>query len=152
MGGCIYLYVDEKDREQATEILNNLDGVDLALSRKETANRFRLMGSRIGDIMALGAADVVFGDPAEVTIPSGLRSHGSLYEVMVTVIGCGLGISVGSSSRRTRTWDAMFSSGSCPDPRTNKKSCLKVTPYHLESPFPRSFTQARWIWLWWGRL
>ena len=47
------------------------------------------MGSRIGDIMALGAADVVFGDPAEVTIPSGLRSHGSLYEVMVPVIGCG---------------------------------------------------------------
>ena len=37
MGGCIYLYVDEKDREQATEILNNLDGVDLALSREETA-------------------------------------------------------------------------------------------------------------------
>ena len=47
------------------------------------------MGSRIGDIMALGAADVVFGDPAEVTIPSGLRSHGSLYEVMVPVIVCG---------------------------------------------------------------
>jgi len=56
MGGCIYLYVDEEDREQATEILNNLDGVDLALSRKETANRFRLMGSRIGDIMAFWSA------------------------------------------------------------------------------------------------
>jgi len=28
------------------------------------------MGSRVGDIMVLGAADVVFGDPAEVTMPS----------------------------------------------------------------------------------
>ena len=80
--------MDEKDRQQAIEILNNLDGVDQALGREEAANRFRLMASRIGDIMVLGAADVVFGDPAEVTIPSSLRSHGSLYEEMVPVIGC----------------------------------------------------------------
>jgi len=89
LGGCIYLYVDEKDRDQATEILKDLDGVDEALSREEAANRFRLMGSRIGDIMVLGASDVVFGDPAEVTIPSNLRSHGSLYEELVPVIGYG---------------------------------------------------------------
>ena len=71
------------------DILNNLDGIDLALDREAAAKRFRLMGSRIGDIMVLGAADVGFGDPAEVTIPGSLRSHGSLYEEMVPVIGCG---------------------------------------------------------------
>ena len=89
LGGCIYLYLGQRDRERALDILNNLDGVDQALDRETAAKRFRLMGSRIGDIMVLGAADVVFGDPAEVTLPAGLRSHGSLYEEMVPVIGCG---------------------------------------------------------------
>ncbi|MFB3120052.1 MAG: alkaline phosphatase family protein [Stenotrophomonas maltophilia] len=89
LGGCIYLYLDQRDQERALGILNNVDGVDQALDREAAAKRFRLMGSRIGDIMVLGAADVVFGDPAEVTMPSSLRSHGSLYEEMVPVIGCG---------------------------------------------------------------
>ena len=89
LGGCIYLYLAERDRERALDILNKLDGVDQALDREAAAQRFRLMSSRIGDIMVLGAADVVFGDPAEVTIPASLRSHGSLYEEMVPVIGCG---------------------------------------------------------------
>ena len=89
LGGCIYLYLDERDQERALGILNNLDGVDQALDREAAARRFRLMGSRIGDIMVLGAADVVFGNPAEVTMPGSLRSHGSLYEEMVPVIGYG---------------------------------------------------------------
>ena len=36
--------------------------------------------------MVLGAKDVVFGDPEEVTLPEGLRSHGSLYEQQVPII------------------------------------------------------------------
>jgi hypothetical protein len=47
------------------------------------------MAERIGDIMVLGSADVVFGDPNEVDLPRGLRSHGSLYEQRVPVIGYG---------------------------------------------------------------
>ena len=89
LGGCIYLYLDGQDQERALDILNNLEGVDQALDREAAARRFRLMGSRIGDIMVLGAADVVFGNPAEVTMPASLRSHGSLYEEMVPVIGYG---------------------------------------------------------------
>ena len=89
LGGCIYLYLERTDQERALDILNHLDGVDQALDREAAARRFRLMGSRIGDIMVLGAADVVFGDPAEVTMPASLRSHGSLYEEMVPVIGYG---------------------------------------------------------------
>jgi len=69
-------YLDERDQERALGILNNLDGVDQALGREAAAQRFQLMGSRIGDIMVLGAADVAFGNPAEVTIPGSLRSHG----------------------------------------------------------------------------
>ena len=75
--------------KQVVGILNDPDGVDQALNREEAGCKFRLMGSRIGDIMVLGAEDVVFGDPAEVTIPSSLRSHRSLYEEMVPVIGYG---------------------------------------------------------------
>ena len=39
LGGCIYLYVDDKDLEQAVRILNDLDGVDQALNREDAAQR-----------------------------------------------------------------------------------------------------------------
>ena len=32
---------------------------------------------------------MVFGNPEEVTLPQTLRSHGSLYEDRVPIIGCG---------------------------------------------------------------
>lgn len=89
LGGCIYLYLEEESRHQALSVLRDTNGVDLALSREEAAQRFRLMSSRIGDVMVLGAADVVFGDPGEVTMPVNLRSHGSLYEEQVPIIGYG---------------------------------------------------------------
>ena len=89
LGGCIYLYLEEESRDQALSVLRDTDGVDLALPREEAAQRFRLMSGRIGDVMVLGAADVVFGDPAEVTMPANLRSHGSLHEEQVPIIGCG---------------------------------------------------------------
>lgn len=89
LGGCIYLYLEEESRDQALAVLRDTDGVDLALPREEAAQRFRLMSGRIGDVMVLGAADVVFGDPDEVTMPANLRSHGSLHEEQVPIIGCG---------------------------------------------------------------
>ena len=48
-----------------------------------------LMEQRIGDIMVMGGPEVVFGNPDEVEMPAGLRSHGSLYEDDVPIIGCG---------------------------------------------------------------
>ena len=60
-----------------------MDGVDAALTKEEAARKFRLMPER------LGAPDVVFGNPDEVTLPPKLRSHGSLYEERVPIIGCG---------------------------------------------------------------
>jgi phosphonoacetate hydrolase len=89
LGGCIYLYLENGDVAEAQEALKQVDGVDEALSKEEAARRFRLMPNRIGDIMMLGAADVVFGNPEEVTLPPTLRSHGSLYEERVPIIGCG---------------------------------------------------------------
>ena len=69
--------------------LGQVQGVDRALSREEAAQEFRLMPDRIGDIMVLGSEGVVFGNPAEVTMPQSLRSHGSLYEERVPIIGFG---------------------------------------------------------------
>jgi phosphonoacetate hydrolase len=94
LGGCIYVYLNDGspgdgDLEQALEVLEGIDGVDAALAREEAAEKFQLMPDRIGDIMVLGSNDVVFGDPGEVTLPQGLRSHGSLHEVQVPIIGWG---------------------------------------------------------------
>jgi phosphonoacetate hydrolase len=89
LGGCIYLYLESGDIDKALEALGSIDGVDDAWPRDEAARRFRLMPQRIGDITVLGAADVVFGDPSEVTLPPNLRSHGSQHEDRVPIIACG---------------------------------------------------------------
>ena len=89
LGGCIYLYLEDAEIDNALAVLRQVDGVDLALGREEAAQTFRLMAGRIGDIMVLGAPGVVFGDPEQVTLPPTLRSHGSLHEERVPVIGYG---------------------------------------------------------------
>ena len=89
LGGCIYIYLQDSDRDKALDSLLGLEGVDEALSREEAAKKFHLMPGRIGDLMVLGAPDVVFGDPDEVTMPPTLRSHGSLHEERVPIIGYG---------------------------------------------------------------
>ena len=89
LGGCIYLYLPDGHVDRALEALALTDDVDEALARDEAARRFRLMPNRIGDIMVMGAPDVVFGNSEEVALPGNLRSHGSLHEEAVPVIGCG---------------------------------------------------------------
>ena len=98
LGGCIYVHLRRPAQlAQALDILRNTDGVEAALPRDEAAQRYALMPERMGDIMALGAREVVFGDPAEVSLPPGLRSHGSAYEAEVPVFGCGPGLTAHSA-------------------------------------------------------
>ncbi len=92
LGGCIYIYLLDRDRHTlaaALEALREKDGVDQAFSREDASLLFGLMPDRIGDIVALGAPDVVFGNPDEVAMPEKLRSHGSLHEQRVPIIGYG---------------------------------------------------------------
>ena len=90
LGGCIYVHLDDPaSLEDALGVLRETDGIEEALPRSEAAERFSLMEERIGDIVVTGASDVVFGDPAEVTLPAGLRSHGSAHERQVPIIGYG---------------------------------------------------------------
>ena len=96
LGGCIYIHLEGStdNPEPALEVLRNIDGVEEALSRQDAAKRFNLMPERIGDIMALGAHDIVFGDPSEVAIPRRLRSHGSTHELDIPVIAYGQGLDI----------------------------------------------------------
>ena len=90
LGGCIYLHLeDPASLDDALGILRQTDGIEDALPRAEAAERFSLMEERIGDIVVTGTSDVVFGNPAEVTLPAGLRSHGSAHERQVPIIGYG---------------------------------------------------------------
>ena len=62
-------------------------GVDEALPREEAAARLHLRPDVIGDVVVNADADTVFGDADEVTMPAGLRSHGSQHERDVPIVG-----------------------------------------------------------------
>ena len=83
--GAVYLHLKSpQDAPRVREIVSGVQGVERILTREEAAREFHLMASRIGDLMALGDKDTVFGelDDAKESFP-GLRSHGSLHEIDV---------------------------------------------------------------------
>ena len=90
LGGCIFIYLrDVGQTDEAVKVLRETPGVEEALPREEAAAKYHLRYERIGDILVLGEEDVVFGDPAQVELPPNLRSHGSLHEDRVPIIGYG---------------------------------------------------------------
>ena len=91
LGGSIYVHLEQGRVEDAVAALAETPGVDAALPREQAAAEHRLDPDRIGDILVLGAPDVVFGDPAQVELPPQLRSHGSRHEEPVPIIGYGPG-------------------------------------------------------------
>jgi phosphonoacetate hydrolase len=83
--GAVYLHLKSpQDAPRVREIVSGVQGVERILTREEAAREFHLMALRIGDLMALGDKDTVFGelDDAKESFP-GLRSHGSLHEIDV---------------------------------------------------------------------
>jgi phosphonoacetate hydrolase len=87
LGGSIFVYLESANIGEALKVLRGTSGVEEAVSREEAAERLRLHHGRIGDILVAGEKDVVFGDPAEVSMPPSLRSHGSYHERRVPLIG-----------------------------------------------------------------
>ena len=88
LGGSMFIYLENRDRiEEALTALRETDGVEEALASEEAASRFRLHPDRIGDIVVTGEPDVVFGDPSEVELPPRLRSHASMHECDVPILG-----------------------------------------------------------------
>ncbi len=106
LGGSIYVHLDESsDLNAALDTLRNLDGVEDAVSGEEAAARFHLMQERVGDIFVLADPSTVFGDPSEVAMPAGLRSHGSAHETTVPIFGCGPGLDTSTAARFRQNLD-----------------------------------------------
>ena len=106
LGGSIYVHLDKPaDVDAALDVLRHRPGVEEALPGEEAARRFRLMPERIGDILVLADAATVFGDPDEVAMPPGLRSHGSVHESVVPIIGGGPGLDRQAAARFRENMD-----------------------------------------------
>ncbi len=87
LGGCMFVYLDPARTREAVDILRDTPGVDDAMPREEAAAKLRLAPDLIGDVVAAASADAVFGDPTEIQLPAGLRSHGSEHERAIPIIG-----------------------------------------------------------------
>ena len=87
LGGCMFLYMGDDDVEEALKVLRDTPGVEEALSREEAVDELKLHYDRIGDVVVMGEKDVVFGDPSEVSMPPRLRTHGSMHETNVPILG-----------------------------------------------------------------
>jgi phosphonoacetate hydrolase len=88
-GGVAYVYLnDPSDTARAIKIIDSLPGVEEVLDRQTAAARFRLMASRIGELVVLPDIDTVFGDlhGESETLETDYRSHGSLYETEIPLI------------------------------------------------------------------
>ena len=84
----MYLDPEQQDKaDEALRVLQETSGVEEALSREDAARQLRLNYDRIGDIVVMGEADVVFGDPDEVELPPRLRSHASFHEQDIPLLG-----------------------------------------------------------------
>jgi len=87
LGGAAYIYLDEKNIDEAVKILRECQGVEEVWLQADAAEEFQLYKERIGDIFVLADRDCVFGN---VTQTVSLRSHGSRYESEVPIVGYGL--------------------------------------------------------------
>ena len=87
LGGCMFVHLDPERADDAIAALRETPGVDEAMGRDEAAARLHLRPDVIGDVVVDADAETVFGDTGEVTMPEGLRSHGSRHEQDVPIVG-----------------------------------------------------------------
>jgi phosphonoacetate hydrolase len=81
--GASYVHLkNPQDADRVREIVSGLKGVERVIARDEAARDYKLMASRIGNLMVLGDKETVFGElDAERESFPGLRSHGSAHEL-----------------------------------------------------------------------
>ena len=90
LGGAAYVYLrDLGSAMDARECLLEEPGVEAVLNRLEAAKEYHLHSGRIGDLMLLADVRTVFGDLPDSRVEVQVRSHGSLHEQEVPIIGCG---------------------------------------------------------------
>lgn len=89
MGGSAFVHLSAPaDEARVAAALRGLEGVERVMTRAEAAQIFGLMAERIGDLVALGDKDTVFGhlDVEMERMPPEFRTHGSLHESDVPLI------------------------------------------------------------------
>ena len=87
--GAAYVYLQKpQDEARVREILGETKGVERVLSREEAAREYKLMASRIGDLVVWGDQDTLFGemDMGLEDVAGKVRSHGSLHEIEIPLI------------------------------------------------------------------
>jgi phosphonoacetate hydrolase len=89
LSGAAYVYLEERDRDRAAEVLAARTGVERVVTRAEAVAEFHLPADRIGDLMLLGDVDTVFGEVDAPETVVELRSHGSLHEIEVPLLTWG---------------------------------------------------------------
>jgi len=87
LGGAYFIYLDDSLVSQSIDLLNRIDGVDLAMSSEEAVTKYNLRLERIGQVIVTADKDTVFGDTDLVEMPDDLRSHGSEHEQLIPIIG-----------------------------------------------------------------
>jgi phosphonoacetate hydrolase len=88
-GGTSWVYFKSgPDLDRAAGVIEKLPGIEAVLTHSEAARRFRLMPSRIGELVVLGDAGTVFGQPESevVELPAEYRSHGGMAEATVPLV------------------------------------------------------------------
>jgi phosphonoacetate hydrolase len=93
-GGTAWIYLNSpRDADRVASAVTSLPGVEAVYTRDEAAQRFALMPSRIGDLMAIGDRDTVLGDATtqHQTLAPTYRSHGSLHELDVPLVAYNAG-------------------------------------------------------------
>ncbi|MEE2701119.1 MAG: alkaline phosphatase family protein [Chloroflexota bacterium] len=88
LGGCMFVYLSDVTKsDEAKKILEATPGVETVYMRDEASRDLRLYYDRIGDLVVTADRQTVFGDPNEVELPSGLRSHASAHEQDIPIFG-----------------------------------------------------------------
>jgi phosphonoacetate hydrolase len=84
--GAAYVYLkSSQDAAKVRDIVAELKGCERVLTRQEAAREYRLMPSRIGDLVVWGDKDTLFGemDSEQENFSGVLRSHGSEHELNI---------------------------------------------------------------------
>lgn len=88
-GGTAWVYLKSPhDADRVAREIEKLAGVESVFTRSEAAKRFRLMPSRIGELVVLGDRETVFGglDKPMEQLHQDYRSHGSMAEAKVPLV------------------------------------------------------------------
>ncbi|MHC1728141.1 MAG: alkaline phosphatase family protein [Syntrophobacteraceae bacterium] len=92
MGGAAYVYLDAAASPgDAMALLAEQEGVESVMRSDEAAKLYHLHPQRIGHFFVLADKDTVFGSLPSQREPVSIRSHGSLHEREIPIIGCGAG-------------------------------------------------------------